>query len=89
MNNILSFVLGVVVGALGGALAALLLAPQSGEELRARIQQEATAEGQRVQARYEKGKEDLKHRVDRSYDDLRSPYEQSEAASEQAAGESQ
>ena len=76
MNSTFTFFIGLVVGAVVGAAAALLFAPQSGEELRTRIQQEAVAERQRVQARYEQGKEDLKHRVDQAYDDLRSPQEQ-------------
>ena len=85
MNNSLAFILGVIVGAFGGALAALMLAPQSGEELRARIQQEAMAERDRMQARYEHSKEDLKHRVDQAYDELRTPHEQAGEAGNQVA----
>jgi gas vesicle protein len=37
-NNLLSVLLGLVVGALAGAVAMLLLAPQSGKDTRTRIQ---------------------------------------------------
>ena len=68
MNTIVSFVIGAVVG----GIAALLLAPQSGEELRARMRQEAEAERQRLQSQYEKGMQDLHGRMDKIQQELSS-----------------
>jgi len=85
MNNTFTFILGVVVGTIIGGLVTLLFAPQSGEELRTRLQQEALAERQRMQSRYDHRKNDLKDRVDLAYSDLRSPQEQSGTTGEQSS----
>ena len=59
MNYLMTFVLGVFVG----AAAALLLTPQSGEELRQRIRDEAVADRQKLQANFEKGKQEMQTRI--------------------------
>jgi gas vesicle protein len=51
MKDILYFIFGVTVG----ALAALMLAPKSGEELRVDIQQRANSDLQKLQKSYEQG----------------------------------
>jgi len=81
MNNILSFILGAIVG----AVVALLYAPQSGEELRTHLRQEAQVERQRLQAQYEKGMQDLHERVDKVTADIQSLAEKSEDEDEQTA----
>jgi gas vesicle protein len=81
MNTIVSFVIGAVVG----AIAALLLAPQSGEELRARMRQEAEAERQRLQSQYEKGMQDLHGRMDKIQHDIQSHSADGEELVEEAA----
>ena len=78
MNNSISFILGVFVGGAIGALLALLFAPQTGEELRTRLQEEASAEGQRLQARYEERKQELQARVEKAQNDLTTPTEPAE-----------
>lgn len=81
MNNIISFIIGTVFG----AAVALLYAPQSGEELRANIREEAEVERQRLQAQYEKSMEDLRERIELVQADLQSLLEKSEEQEEEAA----
>lgn len=85
MNNSLSFILGVVVGAVIGGAVALLYAPLTGDELRGRIRDEATAEGQRVQAQYERSRQDLVERVDKMQADVQSLLERSKEEDELGA----
>lgn len=82
MNSIVSFILGALVG----AAVALLYAPQSGEELRANLREEAQVERQRLQAQYEKSMKDLQERIDKVQVDLQSLLQQSEEQDEEAAG---
>jgi gas vesicle protein len=85
MNNTITFILGVVVGTVIGGLAALLYAPQSGEELRGRLRDEASAERQRLQVQYEKSMGELHERVDKVQGDVQSLLERSEEQGEQDA----
>jgi gas vesicle protein len=80
MNSIVSFILGAIVG----AAAALLYAPQSGEELRAQIREEAQVERQRLQAQYEKSMKDLQERLDNIQVELQSILQKSEERDEEA-----
>lgn len=83
MNNVLSF----FMGAIFGAAVALLYAPQSGEELRGRIREEAQVERQRLQAQYEKSMQEMHERIDKVTADIQSLIEQSEEPEEEAAEE--
>ena len=81
MSNILSFIMGAIVG----AAVALLYAPQSGEELRANLREEVQVERQRLQAQYEKSMQDLQERIDKLQVDLQSLLQQAEEEEEEAA----
>lgn len=61
MKCVLAFLIGAVVG----AAIALLLAPSSGEELRARLSQEAAAKRQQLEADYEKVRQGVHEHVDK------------------------
>ncbi len=63
MKNIPSFFIGPVVGALIGAIVALLYAPSNGEELRSRIGQTAVADREKLQAGYEKARYQAQERI--------------------------
>ena len=63
-------VLFLVVGFTLGAVIALLFAPSSGEELRARMGQEAAIEGQKIKAEYEKNLQLVHDRIDTMHQDL-------------------
>lgn len=65
-NTILGFIAGVVVG----ALAALLLAPKSGEELRADMARQAQMERDRLQKEYKQVAGDLHDRMDKMQADV-------------------
>ena len=65
MKCIPSFFTGAVIGVAIGAVLALLFAPTSGEELRARVGQGAATERQKVQASYEKARHQVQERVDK------------------------
>jgi len=69
---VISFVLGVVVG----AAAALLLAPKSGEDLRLELRQEAVAERERLQKEYAQAQEQLHQRVDKMQSEVHERLEQ-------------
>jgi gas vesicle protein len=60
----------VILGAVIGAVVALLFAPSSGEELRARIGQEAEIEQKKLQAEYEKSLQLVHDRIDSMHQDL-------------------
>jgi gas vesicle protein len=81
MNNIVSFILGAIVG----AAVALLYAPQSGEELRTHLREEAEVERQRLQAQFEKSMQDLQERIDKMQSDVQSLLQQVEEQDEEAA----
>lgn len=59
-----SFLIGAVAGAIIGAIAALLLTPFSGEELRSRIGQEAEAEREKIQVGYEKARHQVQEHIE-------------------------
>ena len=75
MKSIFAFIVGAAVG----AIAALLYAPQSGEELRARIREEAELERQRLQAQYERGLTEMHARVDKVQQDVQTLVNQSKS----------
>jgi gas vesicle protein len=67
----------LVVGATFGAVVALLFAPSSGEELRARMGQEVDIERQKIQAKYEKNLQLVHERIDTMHQDLATKIQQS------------
>ncbi len=87
----MKLIFGFILGAAVGAIAALLYAPQSGEELRARIREEAELERQRLQAQYERGLKEMQARLDKVQQDVQTLVNESmspagdEAAVEQEA----
>jgi gas vesicle protein len=72
MKDLLYFIAGAAVG----AVVALLFAPSSGEELRARMGQEAAAERQKIQAEYEKNLQLVHDRIDHMHQDLSAKFQQ-------------
>ena len=66
MKSMFAFIVGIAVG----TIAALLYAPQSGEELRARIREEAELERERLQAQYERGLAEMQARIDKVQQDV-------------------
>jgi len=58
-------------GAVAGAIIALLLAPQSGEELRAKIRSTADEDWQRIQLEWQAGMEKTQARLDQVTSDLK------------------
>jgi gas vesicle protein len=61
-----------LIGALVGAVAALLLAPSSGEELRTNIKSQADAQYAKLQDEWQKGMQEIKARADKLTGDLES-----------------
>jgi len=53
MRRFMTFLTGILCGALVGAVTALLLAPSSGEEFRARVQKRGEALRQEIQEAYD------------------------------------
>lgn len=82
MKDTLNFLAGMILGAAIGAITALLLAPQSGAELRANIQEQAMAERQRLQALYEQQMAELQPQIDKLQKDIQSVLEQTKQLSE-------
>lgn len=76
MKNASNFFAGMIVGAVIGAVAALLYAPQSGPELRANLQKQADAERQQLRTLYEKQLGELQSQVDKVHKDVQTALEQ-------------
>ena len=76
MKDIFIFILGAAVG----AIFALLLAPQSGQELRSKIQDTAEKDWQKVQAEWQADQEKLHQRLDTIQQALQKQDTESEAA---------
>lgn len=66
MKYALSFLLGAVVG----AAVALLIAPSSGEELRANIKTQADTQYASLQDEYQKGMQEMHTRMDKMGSDM-------------------
>ena len=66
MRVIIAFVVGVLVG----ALAALMLAPESGEDLRAHLLEEGRREQSRMKSEYERNVTELRGRLDKVQTDI-------------------
>ena len=76
MNRLLSFIAGVVSGALVGATIAILLAPVSGEEMRYQIQERSTY----IQDEVKKAAADRRAELQEQLASLRSPQKPGETA---------
>lgn len=76
MKDIFYFILGAAVG----AIFALLFAPQSGEELRMKIQDTAEKDWQKMQAEWQADQEKIHQRLDQIQQALQKQAAESEAA---------
>ena len=76
MKDIFYFILGAAVG----AIFALLFAPQSGEELRTKLQDTAEKDWQKVQAEWQADQEKIHQRLDQIQQALQKQAAESEAA---------
>ena len=76
MNRFLSFLAGVITGALVGATFAILFAPASGEDLRIQIQERATY----IQDEVKKAASERRAELEEQLATLKSPQEPSEPA---------
>ena len=76
MNKVLSFTAGAICGAIVGAAAALLLAPESGQELRADVVK-----------RWEDALAEAKQAMEDTRQDLQNQFEQMQKGSYQEEGE--
>ena len=76
MKDIFIFIFGVAVG----AVFALLFAPQSGEELRTKLQDTAEQDWQKAQVQWQAGQEKTHQRLDQIQQSLKKQTAESEAA---------
>lgn len=61
----MKYAAGFIMGALAGAVVALLFAPSSGEELRSNIKSQADAQYAKLQDEWQKGMQEIKARMDK------------------------
>ena len=87
-NSFFAFVTGMVIGAVGGALIALLYAPMSGQEMRTEVRTRAQAEYDRAVTEYHKQLERLNQELDTIRAQLSQQDEQIEALEGAAEEES-
>jgi gas vesicle protein len=69
-----------VLGALLGAVTALLYAPSSGQELRTNIKTQADAQVARMQEEFQKGMQEMQARMDKMSSDLKAMASQAKEA---------
>ena len=81
MKQLFSFLAGVIVG----GVAALLLAPMSGEDLRQQIQEEANAEFKKVDAEWQKVMQQVNKTVEDTQAELRAYIERAQAGKSEEA----
>jgi gas vesicle protein len=79
-NSVGSFVTGLVIGGVVGAVTSLFLAPQSGEETRTQIQEKGVEIKQRVEETYA----DMQARLESALTDLRTRVDELSAKVDQA-----
>ena len=65
-NPVLNFLVGLILGALVGAVYALLYAPESGDELRKKIQSSAEANWQKANLEIERVKQTIQEKTQQS-----------------------
>lgn len=66
----MKYLLSFLMGAAAGAAVALMLAPSSGEELRANIKTQADTQYARLQDEWQHGMDQMQTRMDRLNDDM-------------------
>jgi len=66
----MKYAIGFVMGALVGAIVALLFAPSSGKELRSNIKSQADVQYAQLQNEWQKGMQEIKSRIDKLTGDL-------------------
>jgi len=81
-NSIFAFLTGMIVGAVGGALIALLYAPMSGQEMRTQVRTKAQAEYDHAVIEYHKQVERLNQELSVMRAQLSKQDEQIEALEE-------
>jgi gas vesicle protein len=81
MKDIFYFILGAAVG----AIFALLFAPQSGEELRTKLQDAAEQDWQKTQAQWKAGQEKTNQRLDQIHQTLQKQEAEIESEATEAA----
>ena len=75
MNRVISFMSGAVMGALVGATLALLFTPASGDELRAKMQEQA----QRIEEEVKTATENRRTELEEQLATLRKPHQAAKA----------
>lgn len=73
-----NFIFGFIAGIFAGALAALLLAPSSGEELRTRIRTEAELQRERAAVELDRTLKSMQRTIDQTSEHVRHLVEKSE-----------
>jgi gas vesicle protein len=81
MKDIFIFIFGVAVG----AVFALLFAPQSGEELRTKLQDTAEQDWQKAQVQWQAGQEKTNQRLDQIHQTLQKQEAEIESEATEAA----
>jgi gas vesicle protein len=82
-----NFLFGFIGGIFAGALAALLLAPSSGDELRARIGTEAEHQRERAAAELERTLKSIQQTIDETSEQVKTLVEKSEAQTAEGSEE--
>lgn len=78
MKNIMSFLLGAMVG----AVVALLYAPSTGEEMRSNIKTQVDTQYAKLQDEWQKGMQEMHDRLDKMNSDLQAITSKSEETGE-------
>lgn len=76
----MKFLIGFIVGTLFGAIAALLFAPEKGEDLRLRLRTETEREYHRVQEQVQQGMVQLQEQADKLSTEVKAVVKKSEDA---------
>ena len=76
----------LLLGAALGAIFALLFAPQSGEELRSKIQTTAEQDWQKMQAEWQEGMEKTQQRLDQMQAELKQVVQSTERRGSSKSG---
>lgn len=85
VKTIIAFLMGTVVG----AVAALMLAPKSGEDLRADMARQAQAERDRAMEEYKRTTSEIHSRLDKVQDDVQTTLNHVRGKAEEAADQAQ
>jgi gas vesicle protein len=64
-ENLMKYAVSLLLGAMLGALIALLFAPSSGEELRSNIKTQADVQAARAREEWQKGRQGLQERINK------------------------